>query len=773
MVKIKTTKHRQNIKIKDTATIFGIVMLIVIGMIIPVSAFQDPYGLTGHIYDKDAVAIVGANITFKNTNTDEMIYFDSVANGEYAQDCLNFPSGYTNGDTIEYTVTYNSNASWNQTTAAIDTSGGGTSLDIILDQAPTVPTSPTNLGMNLIDHTPTITWTKGTDADSGDTVTTYVYVGTEASPTTEEGHNTGTTIDLGSTVTLVDGTTYYYRLRSYDGERWSDYTADDQFRMNSKPTVSSVQISPATAYTDTGLTGSGTYDDAEGDTESGTTYKWFKNGAEISGETTTSLASSNFKRGDEIIFQYTPHDGYEVGTPVNSSVKTIANSIPTVPTTLDLTATIYVGTTLTATGSGSTDTDTGDGDTLTYHYEFKDGAVELQAYSTDNTYVIPQGEAHDTITVNCKVHDEVTYSSVKTDTKVVSDTKPTTPTGSDIAGTTKYVGDTLTVTGAGSTDADGDSVTYQYEFRRGSVSGTIVQALSDTNTYVIQTADAHDTIHVLVYGRGYSVNSDAYEAENRAITNSIPVLTSIGAKEANDAVQITVDADASDGDSDTRTYSCNRTDLFSDFSTSTGLGHFTSFYNQSGIYYVDFGVSDGYGGTDNETVTVTVTDVTFNTDLGSGYQILAYIGESNGTAETFGDSVPSWDYIVNRSISGAFYSHANDSGVNNFVTEKGRGYFVSTTATSPFARSRIDDVEYTTSLTSGWEMIGWTNITSVTAETMETDIGAECTFSTAKNMTSGLYETHQHGFSLNNFDVDMGVGYFAFVSDNVDWIRQQ
>ena len=33
MVKIKTTKHGQNIKIKDTATIFGIVMLIVVGMI--------------------------------------------------------------------------------------------------------------------------------------------------------------------------------------------------------------------------------------------------------------------------------------------------------------------------------------------------------------------------------------------------------------------------------------------------------------------------------------------------------------------------------------------------------------------------------------------------------------------------------------------------------------------------------------------------------------------------------------------------------------------
>ena len=762
-------------KTKNNRTIFGIGigLVILIGLMVSTSAFQDPYPLTGHIYDKDSVAIVGANITFKNTNTSEIIYFDSAAAGEYAQNALNFPSGYTNGDIIEYTVTYNSNVSWNKTTAPINTTVGATSLDIILDIAPTVPTSPTNLGMNLIDHTPTVTWTKGTDADSGDTVTTYVYVGTGASPTTEEGHNTGTTIDLGSTVTLTDGVTYYCRLRSYDGERWSAYTADDTFRMNSEPTVSSVVIDQATVYTDTAITGSGTYADAETDAESGSTYKWFKNDAEIGGQTTTSLANTHFVRADNIIFQYTPNDGYEAGTAVNSSAKTITNSVPTVPTTLTLNTTIYMDDVLAGTGSGSTDADTGDGDpALIYYYEFKEGVNELQAYSTTSTYTITASEAHDTITVNCKAYDGITYSSVKTETKVVSDTLPTTPTGSSIAAGTKYVGSTLTVTGAGSTDVDG-AVTYQYQFRRTGVSGTIVQALSDTNTYVIQTADAHDTIYVLVYGREYSTNSDAYEAENRVVTNSVPVLASIGAKGVNDNVQLTVDTDATDGDSDTRTYSCNRTDLFSDFSTSTGLGHWTPFYNQSGVYYVDFGVSDGYGGTDNETVTVTVTDVTFDTSLSSGYQILSYVGESNGTAETFGNSVPSSAYIVNRSISGVYYSHTMGGGINNFVTEKGRSYFVSTTATSPFARSRIDDVEYTTNLKSGWEMIGWTNITSVNANTMESDIGAECTYSVAKNMTSGLYESHQHGFSMNNFDVDIGVGYFVLVSGDVDWLRQQ
>jgi parallel beta-helix repeat protein len=116
---------------------------------------------------------------------------------------------------------------------------------IVSNSLPAVPTGWTDLGMNLTNHTPAISWTKGTDSD-GDTVTTYVYVGTTSTPTTEETHKTGSTANLGSTVTLSDGATYYYRLRSWDGYEWSDYTAVDTFRMNTPPTV-------PTSFTDLGI----------------------------------------------------------------------------------------------------------------------------------------------------------------------------------------------------------------------------------------------------------------------------------------------------------------------------------------------------------------------------------------------------------------------------------------------------------------------------------------------------------------------------------------
>lgn len=101
-----------------------------------------------------------------------------------------------------------------------------------MNALPTIPSNWTDLGTDVTDFTPTIEWQKGTDANGGDTVTTYVYVGTNSIPTTIETFTTDNTCELGSTVTLAEGGTYYYRLRSWDGLEWSTlYTTSDQFKM--------------------------------------------------------------------------------------------------------------------------------------------------------------------------------------------------------------------------------------------------------------------------------------------------------------------------------------------------------------------------------------------------------------------------------------------------------------------------------------------------------------------------------------------------------------
>ncbi|RLJ06282.1 MAG: hypothetical protein DRP18_01210 [Candidatus Aenigmatarchaeota archaeon] len=574
--------ERMKKRISSVVVIASIVA--VITSVLVVSALQDPYPMDGYVKDKAGNVISGANVSFTNINTSETIYDDTSTSGWYSQDAANFPSGYQNGHIIQYNVTYNGTEYLNDSYSfVINTTIGSNTVNITLDRAPSAPTSPSDLGMHVTDHTPTITWTKGTDPDTGDTVTTYVYIGTTSTPTTEEGHTTGTTLDLGNTVTLSDGVTYYYRLRSHDGERWSDYTTSVQFRMNSKPTVSDVAITPGTAYTNTDLTGSGTYSDAEGDTESSSTYKWFKNGIEISGVTTTTLASANFVKGDQIIFQYTPNDGYEAGTPVNSSPITIANTAP--------------------------------------------------------------------------------------------------------------------------------------------------------------------------------------------------VLVSIGDKTINDKEQLSISLSATDIDADdgvdTLTFSCNRTDLFTDFDPSTGTGTWTPFYNQTGIYHVDFGVSDGTT-SDNETITITVNDVTFDTELTDGWNLIAWVAETNGTAGEFASMIPNVAYITEKNLTTGNYVNFNPSAPteNNFTVVKGRGYYVKVIATTTLARSRIDDATYTTVLPAGWSIFGWTNATNMTAEQVANDIGSNCQYLTMRDPATGNYiNFNPANPAENNFNLTLGTAYYVKVSSETTWIR--
>ena len=198
------------------------------------------------------------------------------------------------------------------------------------------------------------------------------------------------------------------------------------------------------------------------------------------------------------------------------------NVAPTTPTSLSLTNPVYVGDTLTATGSGSTDADS---DAITYYYKFMNGATERQAYSTDNTYVIVAGDAHDTMTVSCIANDGLLNSSGNySANRVVSNTLPTTPSGSSLSASDQN-GETLTATGAGSTDADSDAITYKYQFRCDSVSGTILQAQSTDTTYVIDTSGtcgAGDTIYVLVWSNDGTGDSTAYETETKLLVNSPP-----------------------------------------------------------------------------------------------------------------------------------------------------------------------------------------------------------------------------------------------------------
>ena len=125
-----------------------------------------------------------------------------------------------------------------------------------------------------------------------------------------------------------------------------------------------------------------------------------------------------------------------------------------------------------------------------------------------------------------------------------------------------------------------------------------------TVAYNNTTSSAHAWVNITVYAFNSSGNgtlSAGSVSQNTQIPNNPVTITNTTDWSGDAGNNVYVDYDAADADSDTPTFSCNRTDLFTDFSTSTGRGNWTSI---AGTYYVDFGVSDGYGSTDNYTMTI-------------------------------------------------------------------------------------------------------------------------------------------------------------------------
>ncbi|GDX82123.1 hypothetical protein LBMAG42_39340 [Deltaproteobacteria bacterium] len=286
---------------------------------------------------------------------------------------------------------------------------------------------------------------------------------------------------------------------------------------NSAPTLASVSITPATAYTDDTLTAVPTgWSDADGD-PADYLYEWTRNGAILGGETAVTLDGSNFVRGDQIIVTVTPYDGREYGTPVVSSIRTITNSTPTAPT-------------VTVTPSSpereddllcsATSTDA-DGDALSYTYSWTvDGAPSGVVGDAVSASYTENGETWEcTVTAS----DGAATSAIGTDSVIVDDyvnTRPEAPTvhiDPDPADTTDNL---AVVFDAASYDQDGDTLTYSYRwYKDGIDSGETSNPLPEafTSRGEVWTVDVTPNDG---YGDGTSTSASVL------IENALPTISS-------------------------------------------------------------------------------------------------------------------------------------------------------------------------------------------------------------------------------------------------------
>lgn len=140
---------------------------------------------------------------------------------------------------------------------------------------------------------------------------------------------------------LVKGQTWVLSSRAYDGSSFSAWANSSTFTVgNAVPNATNVAASAIAG----GLNCTYVYADHDGDAESGSTYRWFRNGTALVPVTRT-LGSGNYSLSDLVVCEVTPRDGTSFGSAANSSAYVAGDStpptvssvsVPSVATTSDL-----------------------------------------------------------------------------------------------------------------------------------------------------------------------------------------------------------------------------------------------------------------------------------------------------------------------------------------------------------------------------------------------------------------------------------------------------
>ena len=324
---------------------------------------------------------------------------------------------------------------------------------------------------------------------------------------------------------------------------------------NTPPTVSNVQITPSGATSADDLTLAYDFNDQDiGDTESGTTIHWSKNGVhQTQHDGLMMLSKIHTTRNDDWSVSVTPSDGEDFGTTQSSNIIIVLNAPPTISSSLLAPTTPTSDDDITASTVGQSDED---GDALTFEYRwYLEGTLQENLNDVD---VLPSlaTRSGDTWMVEIRAYDGEDYSTWVSSNpiSVGQQTSNNAPTVDSIAisPTNPTTTDTLVATST-SSDADMDSITItEYQWRR---NGELVGITTSTVDPVSTNK-----------GESWSVEARSFDGTDWSswvtsssiqILNSVPNLesASISAAEVTTDENISVSSTMSDADGDSLTMS--------------------------------------------------------------------------------------------------------------------------------------------------------------------------------------------------------------------------
>ncbi len=408
--------------------------------------------------------------------------------------------------TLDASLTARGDAYYLQLTPSDDTLTGNTVTSLtgtVVNSAPVIesvqlaPSAPTTTS-------PLVASVVASDADGDALSYTYAwYVG-------------------GQLVSGVTGDTLPASHHEAGDQVWVEATASDGIDTtdpvlslvvtieNTPPSVAAATISPTVAYESTVLscTGTGWYD-VDGDAE-GYQYVWRVNGQQVG--TGDQLTGADFDKDDVVTCVLTPDDGEDPGTPVTSAGVTILNSAPTLATMGLSNADPTTATNLTVVTTGENDPD---GDTYTRTVQWYVNGTLVHTGDVLASSHIERGDVVYAVLTLDDGDDADAWTSPST---TVVNALPVVTTAV-ISPSQPRVTDTFSVA-VTSSDADGDPVTYSYQW----LEGGLPLAGQTSSTLSGSVVSKGDVVSVRITPNDGLDDGVAYDSAEVTVLNSTPTL---------------------------------------------------------------------------------------------------------------------------------------------------------------------------------------------------------------------------------------------------------
>ncbi len=350
-------------------------------------------------------------------------------------------SYFDKGDTVTVTATPSDGT---------DTGTSDTASLIIANTAPEL--SSVSISPDPASTSDTLSASASSSDADGDSVTyTYAWA--------VNGVSTGTSASTLANSYFSKGDTVTVTVTPTDGTDAGTSDSDSLVIGNTAPSVSAITMTPSPIGTNDTCSPVVTSADVDGDSVS-YTYAWAVNGTAVAATSSTLSGVSYFDKGDTVTVTITPTDGTDAGAPVSASI-VVGNTAPTVASVTLSPSTIYTNDTVNALTGLTSDPD-GDAVTLTYNWFVNGISTGATSTSLSGVSYFDKG---DIVRVVITPTDGTDTGSTVAANVTVSNSAPTAPViALDPTSPQEGIDDLLCEITTASTDADGDPISYTFEW---------------------------------------------------------------------------------------------------------------------------------------------------------------------------------------------------------------------------------------------------------------------------------------------------------------------